>query len=68
MILGIILGVILTIIFLLVLGAAMTRSWIYRQAVIEEQVRLAKYRLDRIAGAAFQAMFDEARRQQRPKV
>jgi hypothetical protein len=68
MILGITLGILLTIIFLVVLGAAAARSRAYREAAIEEEVRLAKYRLDRIAGAAFQAMFDEARRQQGPKV
>jgi hypothetical protein len=33
--------------------------------MIEEEVRLAKYRPNRIAGAAFQAMFDEARRHHR---
>ena len=63
MILGIILGIFLTIIFLVVLGAAVARSRAYRQAMVDKEVRLAKYRLDRIAGAAFQAMFDEARRQ-----
>jgi hypothetical protein len=66
MIIGILLGIILTTAVLVALGAVAVRSRAYRRAQIEEEVRLAKFRLDRMANAAFRAMFEEARRHQKP--
>jgi hypothetical protein len=68
MLIGILIGFILSVIILLmVLGVAVRRSQANRQAMVDWEVRTAQHRLGRMAQHAFEAMLDEARRHQRPQ-